>query len=86
MMSFSNPLMNTVFSIVFFPLVFQEALMHFAWGAGEEAWLLWGKRVFLLLPAAAVVLASWVSVASIISVPVRGNRHEFITAFFVTWA
>lgn len=85
MMSFSNPLMDTVFTIVFFPLVFQEALMHFAWGAGEEAWLLWGKRLFLLLPAAAVVLASWVSVASIISVPVRGNRHEFITAFFVTW-
>jgi len=85
MLSLSDPIVHTVLSIVFFPVLFQKALVMFAWGAGEQTWLMWGKRLFILLPACAVILSSWASVASIISIPIRGNRHEFITALFVTW-
>ena len=85
MMNVSDPIVRTVLSIVFFPMLFQEALVRFAWGAGETAWLLAAKRVFLLLPAAAIVVGAWATVASVISIPIRQNRHEFITAMFVTW-
>jgi hypothetical protein len=85
MMNMSDPIVRTVLSIVFFPMLFQEALVRFAWGSGETAWLLAAKRVFLLLPAAAIVAGAWATVASVLSIPIRQNRHEFITALFVTW-
>jgi hypothetical protein len=85
MMSFNEPVLRTILNIVFFPMMFQSALISFAWGAGEQTWLLLGKRLFLLLPAAAVLIACWASVAAVLSIPIRGNRQEFITALFVTW-
>lgn len=84
-MNFSDPILSTIMKAVFFPLLFQSALISFAWGAGEQTWQMLAKRVFLLLPAGAVLLASWASIVSVLSIPVRRNRQEFITALFVTW-
>jgi hypothetical protein len=66
-------------------MLFQSALMAFAWGAGDETWLLIAKRVLVLLPACALLVACWSSVVSVLSIPIRSSRHEFITALFVTW-
>jgi len=74
-----------VLSILFFPVFFQAKLIEFAWGAGDTAWLVLGKRLFLLLPACAVILACWATMACLLTVPVRHNRREFVAAVFITW-
>ncbi len=84
-MSFNDPLVRAVVRVVAFPMLFQTALIAFAWGAGDPTWLLVAKRTFLLLPACAVIVACWASVLSVLSIPVRSARHEFTTALFVTW-
>ena len=84
-MSLNDPLVSTILTIVFFPTMFQDALIRFAWGAGEGAWLMAAKRLLLLVPVSAIILACWASVVSVISIPIRSNRAEFITALFVTW-
>jgi hypothetical protein len=66
-------------------MLFQEALMRFAIGSGGQLWLVVARRTLLALPAAAVIVACWASVLSILSIPIRSNRTEFITALFVTW-
>jgi len=85
MLSLNDPVVQAVLNVVFFPMLFQESLIRFAWSAGDTAWLMAAKRVLLLLPAGAILLACWASVLSVISIPVRSNRQEFITALFVTW-
>ena len=77
-MNFSDPILSTILKAVFFPLLFQAELMSFAWGAGEQSWMLVTKRVFLPLPAGALLLACWASIASVLSIPIRRNRQEFI--------
>jgi hypothetical protein len=84
-MSFNDPFSRTAVSLVAFPLLFQSALMGIAWGEGDVGWLMVAKRVFLLLPASAVVVACWATVVSVLSIPIRSARQEFITALFVTW-
>ena len=84
-MSFNEPIFRAILNVVGFPMLFQGALIAFAWGAGDETWLMVAKRVFLLLPVSAVLVACWASVASVLSIPIRSNRQEFITALFVTW-
>lgn len=84
-MNFSDPILSAIIKAVFFPLLFQAGLMSFAWGAGEQSWLLVTKRLFLLLPAGALLAACWASIVSVLSIPIRRNRQEFITALFVTW-
>jgi len=77
--------MNIVFSILVFPLYFQRAFMEFAWGSGEELGFLLAKRIFLMLPVMAIILGCWTSIACVLTVPIRQNRREFITALFITW-
>lgn len=84
-MSFNDPTLRAILSVVAFPMLFQSALLAFAWGAGDETWLLVAKRVFLLLPVSAIVVACWASVLSVLSIPVRSAREQFTTALFVTW-
>ena len=74
-----------ILSILFFPMFFQNAFMEFAWGAGDQAWLMLTKRLFLLLPVCAIIVGCWASVACLLTVPVRQNRREFVTNLFITW-
>ncbi len=74
-----------ILSILLFPTYFQGAFLAFAWGANDPTWMMIGKRLFLLLPIAAIILACWVTVASLLSVIVRQNRRDFVTLLFITW-
>jgi len=84
-MSFNDPMLRAIVRVVTFPMLFQSALIAFAWGSGDDAWLLVAKRVFLLLPVSAILVACWASVLSVLSIPIRSARQEFTTALFVTW-
>ena len=84
-MNFNEPMLRTIASAVAFPMLFQSGLIAYAWGAGDQTWLMIAKRLFLLLPVCAVVVACWASVVSILSIPIRSARQEFLTAWFVTW-
>ncbi len=84
-MNFNEPTLRTIVTAVAFPMLFQSGLIAFAWGAGDATWLMIAKRLFLLLPVCAIVLACWASVVSIVSIPIRSARQEFLTAWFVTW-
>jgi hypothetical protein len=85
MLTDTSSIVKILLSVLFFPVYFQEALVAFAWGAGEQTWLMCSKRVFLLLPASAILLGCWATIVGMITVPVRQRRQEFITALFVTW-
>jgi hypothetical protein len=74
-----------VLSVLLFPMMFQTGFLEFVWGAGDNQWVMIGKRVFLLLPALAIIAGCWASVPSLITVIFRNKRREFITAFFITW-
>ncbi len=84
-MNLNDPMVRTLLSIVGFPMLFQGALIAFAWGAGDDTWLLIAKRVLLLAPACAIVVACWATVLSVVTIPIRSGRQEFVTALFVTW-
>jgi hypothetical protein len=81
----TSGIMNIVLSILLFPVYFQRAFIDFAWGAGDELWILLGKRLFLMLPVLAIILGCWTSVACVLTVPIRQNRREFVTTLFITW-
>ncbi len=72
-------------SILFFPLFFQDAFLYFAWGGNDPAWLMIGKRLFILLPTLAIIGGCWLTIASFLTVIVRQNRREFVTTLVITW-
>lgn len=72
-------------SLFLFPTLFQDAFLEFAWGAGDEFWIMVAKRLILLLPTLAVIAGCWVSVPSLVSLVFRQKRRGFITAFLLTW-
>lgn len=74
-----------VLSILFFPLFFQNHFVAFAWGAGEPWPLRLVKWLFLLPGVLAFILACWVTMASLLTIPVRQNRSAFITGLLITW-
>ncbi len=74
-----------VLSIIFFPMFFQDAFLKYAWGAQDILWVMSLKRVFLLLPVLAIILACWASMASVLTSVFRQKRAEFIMAILVTW-
>lgn len=43
------------------------------------------KRVFLFLPVLAIVLGYWCTILSVLTVPFRSDRQQFVSALFVTW-
>ncbi len=71
--------------ILMFPLLFQGPFLSFAWGADDELWIALGKRILLLLPVAAIIAASWVSIVCLLSVIVRQKRRQFMAKLFITW-
>lgn len=85
MLTETSGIVKVILSVLFFPMYFQEAFIRFAWSAGDQLWLMSAKRLFLLLPTAAVILGCWATIAALLTVPVRQGRQEFVTALFVTW-
>jgi hypothetical protein len=85
MLTDTSSIVKIVLSVLFFPVYFQEALIAFAWGAGEQTWMMGAKRILLLLPASAVLAGCWATIVGLVTVPVRQKRQEFVTALFVTW-
>ncbi|UCC79794.1 MAG: hypothetical protein JSW64_00125 [Candidatus Zixiibacteriota bacterium] len=81
----TSGLWKAVLSVLFFPLLFQNGFIDFAWGAGDTFWVMTGKRVFALLPVMAIILGCWVSIACLLTVLVRQNRREFLTGMLITW-
>ncbi len=81
----NSGILKAVLSFLFFPLLFQDAFVQFAWGAGDPFWSMAGKRTFLLLPTLAFILGCWASIACLLSVVMRPNRREFLTDLLITW-
>ncbi|MCM2279379.1 MAG: hypothetical protein NDJ89_14990 [Oligoflexia bacterium] len=74
-----------ILSILFFPVFFQETFLTFAWGAEDPVWLMALKRLLLLLPVCAILLACWATIVSLVSVVIRHERTVFLTALVITW-
>lgn len=85
MLTGSSGIMKLIMSILFFPLFFQEGLLTYVWGIDDALILMISKRIFILLPAIAFIIGCWLTIAALISVIIRQNRRQFITAVFVTW-
>lgn len=81
----TEKLLNVVLSVLFFPLFFQKDVLMFVWGAGDPMGIMLAKRVLLLLPAMAMLMACWLSMVCLLTVIVRQNRKEFMISIFVTW-
>ena len=81
----SSGLVKLILSILLFPTFFQEAFLIFAWGADDPIWILLGKRLFLLLPVAAIILCCWLTIACFLTVIIRPNRQDYVKNIFVTW-
>ncbi|MEX0722811.1 MAG: hypothetical protein WD357_07420 [Gracilimonas sp.] len=81
----TSTLANIAFSILLFPVFFQEEFLAFAWAAGDPIWAMSLKRVFLLLPVLGFILACWVTIPTVLSVIFRHNRKEYILSLFSTW-
>ncbi len=81
----TSGLLKVVMAVLFFPLFFQESFVNFAWGATDEFWIMMGKRILLMLPALAIILGCWVSIACLLTVVIRQNRREFLTSLLITW-
>src|SRR5712691_11241600 len=81
----ANGIAQFILSVLLFPTFFQDLFLQFAWGAEDEFWIMVAKRLFLLLPALAVIAGCWVSIPSLLTVIFRHKRREFITALFITW-
>jgi hypothetical protein len=81
----SDGVVKIILSILFFPMFFQSMFINFSWGATDPLGLMLLKRLFLLLPVLAIIVACWLSMASILTVLFRQNRTKFVTALFITW-
>jgi len=57
----------------------------FVWGAEDPVWLMVLKRIFLVMPLGAVVLAYWTTVLSLPTIVVRAKRRMFVNQVLVTW-
>jgi hypothetical protein len=51
----------------------------------DAFWLMLGKRLFLLLPVSAIILACWLTIFCAVTIIVRPNRRQFIIALLMTW-
>jgi hypothetical protein len=72
-------------SLLLWPDLFQMPLLHWVWGEADPAWLMWGKRLFLLLPILTFIGAAWVSTASLATLVVRSNRRQFSIQLIRAW-
>ena len=81
----TSGILKAILAVLFFPLFFQESFVNFAWGAADEFWVMFGKRIFLLIPLFAIILGCWISIACLLTVVIRQNRREFLTSLILTW-
>ena len=81
----TNSIVQVILSVLFFPLYFQNAFVTFSWGAFDLEWVMVLKRLFLLLPALAIIAACWVTIAALLTVVFRYQRQRFFVALVVTW-
>jgi len=81
---FDGP-MKIIMSILLFPLFFQELVLDWIWGIGDTFSVMMGKRLLLLLPAAAIIFACWVTIACLLTVVIRHQRRQYVSTLFVTW-
>ncbi|HEX9615254.1 MAG TPA: hypothetical protein VGA55_07090 [Bacteroidota bacterium] len=81
----TNSVINAVLSVLLFPTFFQDAFIAFAWGEGDEFWIMVAKRLFLLLPILAIIAGCWLTIPSVLTVIFRHKRREYITALVITW-
>jgi hypothetical protein len=70
-------------SVLFLPVL--NNIIEFAWGSADPYWLMSIKRVFLLLPALALIVGYWTTIVSFLTVIIREKRKEFLATIFVTW-
>ena len=77
--------LGMLIKVLTFPVFLQGPFLAFAWGATDPDWLLLAKRTFLLLPVMVFILGCWISIASLLTVIIRQNRKEYVTALFITW-
>lgn len=82
---FNSGIAKFVLTLLLFPMFFQNAFVSFAWGAGDQLWLMIGKRLFLLLPVFAIILGCWVTIGCLITLVFRQDRREFLTVSLITW-
>ena len=74
-----------LFTVLTFPLLFQADLLSWCLGFGDESYVMLFKRIFLLLPAAAVVGVCWVTIVALLTLVFRQKRREFAALLFVSW-
>jgi hypothetical protein len=48
-------------------------------------WLMMFKRIFILLPALAIIVGSWITIACVVTLLFRKDRMGFISSLFITW-
>lgn len=85
MLNDNSGLIKLILSILLFPTFFQESFILFAWGGSDPFWVAMSKRLFLLLPVAAIILGCWLTVACSLTILIRPNRQEYIKSIFITW-
>ncbi len=85
MINGTSGVVKLVLSFLFFPMFFQAAFLDFAWGSSDSLGILIAKRLFILLPALAIILGCWVTIACVLTVLIRNKRQQFIMSLFVTW-
>jgi hypothetical protein len=85
MPSETSGIVKYIISMLLFPMFFQDAFIVFALGTADPGWLMIIKRLFMLLPVLAFILACWITIACLLTVIFRQNRREFITALIITW-
>ena len=76
---------RVLLAVILFPSTFQDQVIFFAWGMDDDLWTALAKRLFLLLPALAVIAGSWVTIPSLFTVIFRHKRREFMTMMFLAW-
>lgn len=80
-----TPLSSLLLTFFFFPTLFQKDLIAFCWGAFDPLYWALSKRLFLLLPACAVLIAFWASLPGLLSVIIRQKRRDFLLRWLTLW-
>lgn len=81
----SNPVVQTLLSILLFPILFQGPALGFCWGAEDPFWIMALKRLFFMLPLLAFIAACWITIVSLFTVIFRHNRMPFLVSLIITW-
>ena len=84
-MNENNSVVQTLISILLFPILFQGSALGFCWGADDPFWILALKRLFLMLPVLAFIAACWITIVSLFTVIFRHNRMPFLVSLIITW-